>query len=190
MIDTNILIPVVVVLVVTLGLAVAGVRFWLGKRAAEAQRRWVHGAYSIWTGGEDSGAWDRERAQSSLESWYGATNSNAFWQVIRDLRAGTTGNPAWDRVRALDLLRIGKAADFIDEEQCSNECARIGQELQQHYSSWDGLAQGFEAGMQAWQRGRGIDDPQQLGRVERNLPILRGQIWPAASYRTPLAIED
>lgn len=190
MIDTSFLIPIVLVLVVTIGLAVAGVRWQLGKRAAAAQRRWVHAAYSIWTGGEDSGAWGLERAQSSLGSWYGATNSNAFWGVIRDLRGGTTGNPAWDRVRALDLLRIGKAADFIDEEQCANECARIGQELQQQYKSWDALAQSFEAGMQAWQRSRNIDDPNELGRVQRNLPALRGTIWRAAPFHTRLVVGE
>lgn len=191
MIDTTVLIPLVAVLFVTIGLAVAFVNWKLGKRAAAAQQRWAHGAYSIWTGGEDSAAWHPEKAQGSLSAWYGATTSTAFWGVIRDLRSGTTGNPAWDRVRALDLLRIGRAADFIDDEQCANETARIGQELQQRYpGGWDQLAQGFEAGMHAWQQSRGIDDPEQLGRVQRNLPALRGQIWPAAPFHTKLSVEE
>ena len=190
MIDTGILIPLVAALFVGVGLLVAVVKWQLGKRSAAAQRRWVHGAYSIWTGGEDSAAWHPEKAQGSLAAWYGATTATAFWEVIRDLRSGTTGNPAWDRVRALDLLRIGRAADFVDEEGCSNECARIGQELQRVYTGWDQLAQGFEAGMHAWQQSRGIDDADQRNRVQRNLPMLRGRIWPEAPFRTTLTVEE
>jgi hypothetical protein len=44
--------------------------------------------------------------------------------------------------------------------------------------------------MQAWQRGRGIDDPEQLGRVQRNLPALQSQVWPQIPYNTRLPVDD
>lgn len=172
--------------VVLLGVGIGVFTVMRGKRAKGALQRWVHGAFSIWTGGEDCGAWPAQRAQESLTSWYGASNVGKFWEVIKELRQGQTGNLAWDRVRALDLLRIGTAAQYIDAESCYDEAAKIGRELQQRYGSWEELAQQFEAGMQAWQRGRGVNDPQQTGRVQRNLPALRQQIWPGIDFKATL----
>ena len=179
-----------VVLFVTIGIVVALIKMSLGKNAKAKRALWVRGAYSIWTGGEDSGTWNQARAANSLRDWYGVSTGNDFWEVIRGLRAGTTGNPAWDRVRALDLLRIAHAAQLIDDEGCWNECARIGQELQQAYPSWDALAQGFESGMHAWQRSRGQTDQNEISRVQRNLPALRGQIWPGVGFKTELVLDD
>lgn len=172
--------------VVLLGVGVGVFTMMRAKRARGARDQWVRGAYSIWTGGEDSGAWTAQRAQQSLANWYGATNVGKFWEVIRGLRQGQTGNLAWDGVRALDLLRIGFAAQFIDAESCFDEATKIGRDLQQRHGSWEELAQAFEAGMRAWQQRQGITDPQETGRVQRNLPALRQQIWPAVDFKTTL----
>jgi hypothetical protein len=190
LLSPSVLVPVAVVLVLVLGVGIAVVKVVLGKKAGRNLEQWSQGAYSIWTGGEDCGTWAQERAQKSLASWYGATGPGKFWEVIADLRQGTTGNPAWDRVRALDLLRIGFAAKLIDADQCWTEAAKIGAELQGRYRSWEELAQAFEAGMQAWQRSRGVTDPNELGRVQRTRPALRGQIWPRARYDAQLAADD
>ena len=180
------LIPVVGGAVVLLGLGIALVTIGAGKRRAAALQRWVHGAYALWTGGEDSGTWPQPRASQSLASWYGATGPGRFWEVIADLRAGQTGNPAWDQVRALDLLRIGRAAQFIDDDACWTEAGKIAVGLQRRYKSWDALATGFEAGMNAWQRNRGVTDPAETGRVQRHLPILQKQLWPKIRYDATL----
>jgi hypothetical protein len=190
LLDPSTLIPIAIVLVLVLGVGVAVVKVMMGKKAARALEQWTHGAYSLWTGGEDCGAWPEGRAQQSLKNWYGASGPGAFWDVIAGLRQGTPGNIAWDRVRALDLLRIGFAAKFIDGDQCWTEAAKIGSELQRQFQSWDQLAQAFEAGMQSWQRSRGVSDPQELGRVQRNLPALRGQIWPKIPFGARLVNDD
>jgi hypothetical protein len=93
-------------------------------------------------------------------------------------------------VRALDILRIGMAATYIDADQCQTEGSKIGQELQAKYGSWDELAHAFEAGMHAWQRQSGTTDPNELGRVQRNLPILRQKIWPGVAWGSPLDPTD
>jgi hypothetical protein len=143
----TILVPVAVVAVLLLGVVIAVVNVMAGKKSGRPREQWAHGAYSIWTGGEDCGSWAPERAQKSLKNWYGAEGAAAFWEVIAGLRRGRTGNIAWDRVRAIDLLRIGFAARFIDADQCWTEAGKIGVELQRQYRSWDDLAKGFEEGM-------------------------------------------
>ena len=185
-----VLVPIAVVVVVLLGVAIAVVKVMSGKKAARQRKQWAQGAYSIWTGGEDCGTWEEVRAQKSLASWYGAKGPSAFWEVVAGLRRGRTGNIAWDRIRAIDLLRIGCAARFIDAEQCFTEAARIGVELQQQYRTWEDFAKGFEAGMLSWQQSSGVADPQETGRVQRNLPKLRQQIWPQVPYDARLAIDD
>ena len=44
----------------------------------------------------------------------------------------------------------------------------------------------FEKGMHAWQDGRGVTDPNERGRVERNLPTLRAYIWPRIAWNARL----
>ena len=61
-----------------------------------------------------------------------------------------------------------------------------GKDLQQRHGSWEELAQAFEAGMRAWQQRQGITDLQETGRVQRNLPALRQQIWPTVDFKTTL----
>jgi len=176
--------------VITIGIIVGIAGMLISRRRKAARVNWFRGAYSLWTGGEDSGAWDGDEARKCLNSWYSASNADKFRRVIKDLRKGQTGNKAWDLVRALDLLRIGAAADFIDEEECWNESAKVGTELQRLYKSWEKLAEAFEEGMNSWQNSSGITDPKQLGRVQRNLPVLRKEIWPLASYGMRLTTED
>lgn len=184
-----VLVPVVGGAVVVLGAAIAGVTIAAGRRRAATLHRWTHGACGLWTGGEDSGTWPQERAAQSLASWYGATGPGRLWEVIAELRDGQTGNPAWDQVRALDLLRIGRAATFLDDDACWTEAGKIARELQRRYRSWDELAAAFEAGMNTWQRRSGVTDPTQLGRVQRNLPALRTQVWPRVRFDAHLAGE-
>jgi hypothetical protein len=188
--DLALLIPLAVVAVIAIGIAIAVFKVMAGKKSARQLQEWTRGAYAIWTGGEDCGTWAPERAQKSLASWYAAHGAPAFWNVIAGLRQGRTGNIAWDRVRALDLLRIGFAARFVDAEQCWTEAGKIGLELQSTYRSWEELAQAFEIGMQEWQRSRGVSDPAQTGRVQKNLPELRQQIWPSIPYDARLVIDD
>lgn len=183
------LIPVAIGAVIVVGVGIAVVRMALSKKKGGQVDGWAHAAYSLWTGGEDSATWTQKRAQDSLRSWYGAASGGAFQEVVKGLREGTTGNAAWDKVRALDLVRIGAAAAYYDADQVRAQQAGIGSELQRIYGSWDELAREFEAGMQAWQRSRGTTDPKELGRVQRNLPKLRSDIWPRIPYKTPLAGE-
>jgi hypothetical protein len=184
------LIPVVGVAVVLLGIVIAVVTIMRGRAKKGALDRWARGAYAIWTGGEDCASWTPQRAQQSLQSWYGATASQPFWGVITELKQGQTGNPAWDLVRALDLLRIGLAAQYIDLDQARKETAAIGSQLQRLHRGWEELAQAFEAGMLAWHQRRGVTDPEQTGRVQKNLPKLRQEIWPGVPWATPLVFDD
>lgn len=181
-----VLVPIVAVVVVVLGVVVGMIAMAASKRRAAALRRWVHGAYALWTGGEDCGTWAQDRAAASLASWYGATGPGHFWKVVAELRDGQTGNPAWDQVRALDLLRIGRAATFIDDDQCWTEAGKIAVDLQRKYRGWDELAGQFEAGMLAWHRRRNVTDPDELGRVQRNLPALRQSVWPQIRFDAAL----
>ncbi|CAN5501156.1 hypothetical protein BH09MYX1_BH09MYX1_22950 [soil metagenome] len=189
-IDPRYLVPLLVVLMVLGGIAFAVMRSIIGKKRLQATPAWARGAYSIWTGGEDSGTWDAQRAATSLQNWYGATNAQSFWNVVNELRQGQSGNVAWDQVRALDLLRIAAAARWIDEEKCFVECGGIGRYLQGKFQSWEELAAAFEAGMKEWHRVRNVRDPQELNRVQRNLPTLRTQIWPKVPFKMPLAAEE
>lgn len=184
------LIPVAVVLVMTIGIVVAVIKAKLGKKRMLATPAWARGAYSLWTGGEDSGAWDQARAVNALASWYGATNAQSFWNVVNGLRQGQTGNVAWDQVRALDLLRMAVAARYIDEEKCWLESGAIGRYLQGKFRSWEELAQSFEAGMHAWQDLQNMRAAYERNRVQRNLPLLRAQIWPSVPFQMGLASDD
>lgn len=188
--DTNMLAPAVGGVMVVLGIVYTVVRSAITKRSLAAVDRWIHGAFSIWTGGEDCATWAQPRAQESLKSWYGATNATSLREVIAGLRRGQTGNAAWDKVRALDLLRIGLAAGYFDAEQVRIEGAAIGREIQGSYRAWEELATAFEAGMRAWQQSRNVTDPQETGRVQRNLPKLRADIWPAVAYDTKLVVDE
>ncbi len=184
------LIPVAGGAVVLIGIVIAIVTMTISKKKKERIPKWARGAYGLWTGGDDSGAWARERAVSSLSSWYGATHVGAFRAVITDLKSGTTGVPAWDLVRALDLLRIGVAAGYIDLDECWTEAARICKTLQSTHTSWEHMAQVFEVGMHSWQQRSGVTDPNETGRVKRNLPRLRAEVWPTAPWGAELVVDD
>lgn len=188
--NPKLLVPIAAAAVILLGIVIGVVTMMMAKAKRAMVEKWGHAAYSLWTGGEDCATWQEQRARSALGDWYGATNYQAYLEVIEGLRHGQTGNPAWDKVRALDLLRIGRAAAFLDDDQCRTRIAEIGRELQQQFKSWEELGQAFEQGMQAWQRSRGVSDPAQLGRVQNNLPKLRSQIWPGVRFDTELVADD
>lgn len=188
--DPIIVAPIAAVLVIVGGIVFAMIQRAGAKGKEQRVERWAQAAYGLWTGGEDSATWNQERAQTSLNNWYGAGSTGTFFEVIDNLRAGQTGNIAWDQVRALDLLRIGRAADYVDDEDCRKHMANIGIALQSKYRSWKELAAAFEAGMNAWQDQRGVTDPNERGRVQRNLPKLERELWPKIDYNAKLALED
>ena len=148
--------------------------------------KWARGAYSLWTGGEDCATWAADRARRALDDWYGATDADETLENIHELCLGEPADAAWDMCRALDLVRIGMAAQYLDAAQVHQEIATIGAALQKHYASWEELGAAFERGMHDWQKGRGVTDPKALGRVQRNLPALRAEIWPAVDFKAKL----
>ena len=190
LLDPSYLIPIAGGIVVLLGIVFAVIKMAMSRKNKDMIPRWARGAYGLWTGGDDSATWARDRAVNSLKSWYGATNVGAFRGVIDDLKSGTTGVPAWDLVRALDLLRIGVAAGYIDQEECWTESARICRTIQQTHTSWEHLGQVFQTGMNSWQHRSGITDPNETGRVQRNLPRLRAEVWPQAPWAAKLETDD
>ena len=184
--NLTVIIPVLVGVFVIGGALFAVIRSRFAPPEPIPARDWAHAAYSIWTGGEDCGQWDAARARQSLESWYGVTDPRGFWDTIHGLEEGQTGSLAWDRVRALDLLRIGTAAGYVREDECWRAVGSIAEVLRQRFASWPALASEFEAGMHRWQDGRGVTDPQARGRVQRNLPYLKQTAWPRAAFGAPL----
>jgi hypothetical protein len=147
---------------------------------------WAAGAWGLWSGAEDSAGWAADRAIQSLASWYGARDATALRGVIDGLIAGQTGNAAWDQVRAVDLARIGVAAGYLTAEESFDIVRRIATDLRAKYRTWEELGAAFEAGMHAWQDGRGITAEGERGRVQRNLPHLRSGVWPAIPFHQPL----
>lgn len=147
---------------------------------------WARGAYGLWTGGEDSGLWPQDRARSSLSNWYGANDASGLRATLDGLASGQTGNLAWDAVRAIDLVRIGVAAGYFDARDSADEVRRFADLLRRAYPSWEAAAAGFEQGMNAWQASRGITDPNETGRVRRNLPYLQSGVWPFVAWNAAL----
>lgn len=184
--NLTVIIPTLVGVMVIGGALFAVIRSRFAPPEPVPARDWAHAAYSLWTGGEDCGQWDAERARASLRAWYGVTDPESFWGTIRGLEGGRTGSVAWDRVRALDLLRIGTAAGYVREDECWRAVGSTAEVLRQRFDSWVALASDFEAGMHAWQDQRGVTDPQERQRVQRNLPYLRQTAWPRAAFRAPL----
>lgn len=154
-------------------------------RAARAAK-WLAGAYGTWTGLEDSGTWERSRATSSLRSWYGVESQADLDALLEDLvRSRQTGNPAWDAGRGADTVRIGFAAGYLSASDVKDWTFRIAEVLQGRYASWQQYATAFEAGMHAWQDRSGVQDAEARGRVQRNVPLLVAQVWPAVDFKTP-----
>ncbi len=186
----SVIVPVAIVLVVLIGVGVAVFTIMMGKKKGRSVDAWARGAYSIFTGGEDSATWARERAQSAFRDWYDAPSGGAAQNVIEELINGQTGNQAWDKVRALDLVRMALAAGYIDQDQSKAYQARVGQALQRSHQGWEQLAQAFEAGMSAWHQRQNQTNPHETQRVQRHLPILRSQIWPTIPWNTTLVAPD
>ena len=157
------------------------VRVMMGQRKG-LRARWAAGVYGVWTGADDSGSWDRQRAQRSLSDWYGAQDADGLEEVVDGLVAGRTSSVAWDVGRAADLLRIGVAAGYVSESDCWDKIEELAERLRSQYRSWEDYAAAFERGMHAWQDGSGVTDPGERGRVQRNLPVLRGKVWPKAAW--------
>jgi hypothetical protein len=186
-----VIVPVAIVVVLLVGVGVAVFTMVLGKKKGRGLDSWARAAYAIWTGGEDSATWTPDRAQSAFKNWYGANSGGQAQNVIEGLIVdGQTNSLAWDKVRALDLVRIALAARYIDEDQSRAYIARIGQLLQRSHQGWEHLAQSFEQGMQAWHHRQNVTDPKETQRVQRNLPTLRAQIWPQIPWATTLVAPD
>lgn len=201
-------VPTVIVLVVVALAALlvlsAVVRAWLVMRRVQAASapqdpppfapapvpavdRWAAGAYAMWTGGEDCATWDPDRARQSLRAWYGAGDAASLARVIDTLASGAqTGNAAWDQIRAIDLVRIGLAAGYLTRPQAEDRVRKIATALRAAHRSWEDACAAFEAGMHDWQDSRGVTDPTERGRVQRNLPFLRASIWPQIPYDAEL----
>jgi hypothetical protein len=145
---------------------------------SQTAARWSHGAYGIWSGLEDSGAWAPHRAQHSLEQWYGIVDRPALTEHVEVLST-TSG---WDLVRAVDLLRMGLAAGYLDQDDCSEKTRQLATVIRTHFTSWDALAADFEAGMHAWQDSSGVTDEKERARVQRNLAVLRPQVWSKVKF--------
>jgi hypothetical protein len=186
---------------VVLVVGLAFLRSWLAMRRARAYAAsvaeasvpavpavelWAAGAYGLWTGGEDCAGWPQDRARESLSSWYGANDAEGLESTVDGLMSGATGNPAWDQVRAVDLLRIGLAAGYLTPARAAERVREAAASLRATYPSWEALGQGFEAGMHAWQDSRGITDEGARGRVQRNLPGLRSGAWARIRYDAAL----
>jgi hypothetical protein len=186
--NLTVIIPTLVAVLVVGGAVLAVIRSRFGPPEPVAASDWAHAAYSIWTGGEDCGQWEPARARDALQSWYGVTEPQAFWSTIRGLEEGRTGSIAWDRVRALDLLRIGTAAGYIRQAECWQAVSSTADALRQRFDSWAALAADFEAGMHQWQDQRGVTDAQQRQKVQSNLPYLRKTAWPRAAFKAPLEL--
>jgi hypothetical protein len=148
------------------------------KRGPQTAARWAHGAYGLWSGAEDSGTWPSDRAQQSLQSWYGITDRPTLMRQVETLKAASAPAAAWDMCRAVDLLRIGFAAGYLDADDCWEHVRQIAQLLQQHYKSWEELGTAFERGMHDWQDQR----RHERARVQRNLPVLRADVWPKVAF--------
>ncbi len=155
-------------------------------RTKTARSRWLAGVYGVWTGADDSASWDRARAVNSLRNWYGVESTHDLDNQIEELLRGQTGSVGWDVGRAADLLRIGVAAGYYSEDDCLEKASTLAERLRGIYGSWEEYAAGFEQGMNAWQHRRNVTDPEQLGLVRRNLPHLRGSVWPKVSWDTSL----
>jgi hypothetical protein len=190
LLSPSLLIPIAGAIVVLLGVGIGVFTVMSGKKKGAATDAWARAAYSIWTGGEDSATWTPERAQAAFKNWYGAPSGGQAQRVIDELVQGQTGNRAWDLVRALDLVRIGLAAGYLDRDQSQSYEARIGQTLQRTHASWEALASQFEMGMRQWHQRMGQTDPKETERVQRNLPALRAQIWPRVAFQAKLEIPD
>ena len=76
--------------------------------------------------------------------------------------------------------------EFGESAECWAKVRAIAKSLRESYESWEHLADEFEKGMHAWQDGRGVTDPNERGRVERNLPTLRAYIWPRIAWNARL----
>ena len=162
-----------------------GLYFQSRVRASRAAK-WLAGVYGTWTGLEDSAAWERDRASSSLRDWYGVQTQADLDALLEDLvRGRQTGNPAWDAGRGADTLRIGVAAGYLSPSDGKDWTLRIAEALQPRYASWQQYATAFEAGMHAWQDRSGVQDPAARGRVQRNVPVLAAQVWPQVDWKTP-----
>src|SRR5689334_18258780 len=98
--DPMTLIPLAVGAVLLLGVIIGLITVLRGAKAGREVDLWSLGAYGLWTGGEDCATWEPQRAQNALSNWYGAESPGAFHRVVKGLREGQTGNPAWDKVRA------------------------------------------------------------------------------------------
>jgi hypothetical protein len=165
--------------VIVLGVVIGVVTMRSGSKTAA---RWAHGAYGLWSGAEDSGTWPSGRAQQSLQSWYGIGDRPALMDYVEGLKRAAAPTAAWDMVRAVDMLRMGFASGYLDEDDCWEAVRQIALLLQQHYKSWEELGAAFERGMNNWQDQRGQTDPNERGRVQRNLPVLRAEIWPKVAF--------
>lgn len=172
-------IGVVAAVVILLGVVIGIITMRGGPKTAA---RWAHGAWGLWSGMEDSGTWPSDRAQQSLQSWYGITDRPTLMKQVEGLKAAAPANAAWDMVRAVDLLRMGFAAGYLDEDDCWEKIRQVALVLQQHYKSWEELGAAFERGMHAWQDSRRQNDPNERGRVQRNLPALRAEVWPKVDF--------
>jgi hypothetical protein len=170
----------VVAVVLVLGVIIGIVSM---KGGASTAQRWTHGAIGIWSGAEDSGTWPESRAKQSLQSWYGITDRPSLMKMVESLK-GSAGrdSASWDMVRAIDLIRMGFAAGYLDEDDCWEKVKQVRELLQKQFTSWQDLATAFERGMHAWQDSRGQTDANERARVQKNLPVLEAQIWSKVKF--------
>ena len=143
--------------------------------------QWAAGAWGIWSGAEDSAKWTSDRAIQSLNSWYSVTDKASLFGIVDQLKRGQTESRSWDLLRAVDLVRIGQAAGYVDSASAGEAVRSIASLVRAEYGSWEEVAKAFEVGMHAWQTRSGITG-EAMGRVQRNLPYLRTTVWPSVDW--------
>lgn len=125
----------------------------------------------------------------SLGQQWGIRNRQEGLATVHELVEKHAGQldtmyAGWDLCRATQLLGMMYLVKMIDREELDREFSRTGKILQQHFHSWDEMAESYLSGYEAWCARTGQSDAAQYAARRRAI-YMRLKANPDGPYSVP-----
>lgn len=106
-------------------------------------KRWARGCYSIVYGSTDPGRFPSPSAAHVLSRDWEIKTTQDVEDTLTELRGLSSGNAAWDLVRAIIVARFAAGAKLISDEQSWGVVSAVQEPLRAAYEGWPALAAAY-----------------------------------------------
>lgn len=158
--------------------------------ARDPLRRWCQAGVRLVSRDCDYGHLPRGEARRMLQRWWHVHGPRELHDVLRTLGDSPNPDNAWELLRFIIVVRLGAAAEMVDDDDSWSMAAPIAMRLQDAYGDWSAMAQAYVRARRQWQELAldGSQDDATMRWITDNLQSLRASTWNEVPW--DLELED